>query len=283
MIDKNMLKECVLHAPLALPIINQQESIDYINKALPYSVGLEFETPDAKDFSLEDFQNIPDIMHVSCDSKEKRFRISNGIVGLVCLYNITEQLKLNCEVNEIGGIHFHIDMTDSFNKLTKSIISANENWILKELDTWEYDGDYNSRNVSHDGLDEEYSTWLKFNNQFSTAEIRIIKMSFEYDVLIPKIIHACKIIKRLKNLLIGKDHFSKIIYPELDNSEIIRYINKGSKDIDEKIEKLKDKLHQEDLGARQEFLEHQKEKKDLDRIHSIKFMKSIVQNRIKRV
>ena len=189
------IERCIYDTPLLLLAFTKDKSIDYINNLLPYSTGIEIECGHLSNFNIEKFTTIPNIIKVNCDSNEQRFRIPNGIAGMICLYNICEQLKLNCEVNEGSGIHFHIDMTTSFYKINDIIIKDNSNWILKELSSWNYKGDYNKKIVAINGG----GTWLRFQSAFKTAEFRIGEMSFDYNVLIKRIFHCQDIIKKLNN------------------------------------------------------------------------------------
>lgn len=188
------IEDCIYYNPLSLLNIKNQKILDSIDNYLPYSTGFEIEC-DQLNFIPKKFWDIPDIMDVNCDMNEQRFRIPNGLKGLICLYNICERLKLDCAINNGSGIHYHIDMTDWFDSINKEIIELNSEWILKELDTWNYKGKYNPRQL---GLD--YNGWIKFQNHFKTAEFRIGEMSFDYNILVTRIIHANRIIKKFKGI-----------------------------------------------------------------------------------
>jgi hypothetical protein len=84
---------------------------------LPYDTGIEIECMLSKSYNIENFKSITNIKAVDIDREESRFRIPNGINGMVCLYDICTQLKRNHELNPLSGIHYHIDMTDIFNQL----------------------------------------------------------------------------------------------------------------------------------------------------------------------
>ena len=198
------IEESIFHFPLPLIDIQNFRIIESINEYLPYSVGIEIECDKSKDFDISNFEEISDIMSVQVDNSEQRFRIPNGLKGLICLYRICEQLKRNSLLNLGSGIHYHIDMTDIYHLLNEEIIEANSDWILNELDTWEYKGDYNFRYCNFSSSHH----WMRFQSQFKTAEIRIGEQSFDYSVLAKRIIHANSIIRKLKDSLsLTKEEF----------------------------------------------------------------------------
>lgn len=193
----DLLEDAIYSNPLVLLTIKDQSMIDTINNYLPYSIGIEIECNQSFSFDITQFQKIPDILDVNVDSSEQRFRIPNGLSGLICLYTICEELKLNSELNPDSGHHYHIDMTNTYHLLTKEFISVNEDWMLKELDTWGYKGNYNKRRIAFDSS----SNWMRFQSGFKTAEIRIGNMTFDYKTIITRLIHACRIIQKLNSRL----------------------------------------------------------------------------------
>lgn len=239
-INKEMLKEMVYTTPLALTLITDQNKINFINKALPYSTGFEVESYKGEYYKEENFKSIPDIMffnYSDSDGGEFRFRVPNGIVGIICIYNITEQLKQNCEINKGGSIHYHIDMTDCFHLINEKFVKENEEWMLEELETW---GDDLSENGKHCRIN--IRGWVQFQTQFKTCEIRIGEIVFDYEIIIQRILHANKIVKKLKDKLLGYHAFDVIKYPELDNSKINMYISKHVNELSMKLNDMKSKL-----------------------------------------
>lgn len=217
MTEISKLKEYVYSTPLFLLNLTDSEDIEFINNLLPYSTGFEIECNQTEYYDVSLFKNIPDIIDVNNDSSEQRYRIPNGLVGMLCLYNICNQLKVNSSYSN-SGIHYHIDMTNSFHLLTSENVGRNSEWILKELDIWGYKGNYNGRTCD---LNRGDSVWIRFQKYFKTAEIRIGEMSFEYEVLIKRIIHANKIIRKL-NSDIG--YKSSGHYLKLDFNKVFNYI-----------------------------------------------------------
>jgi len=195
-IDKKKLEEIVRTNPLALLILKKKEEIQYVHSLLPYSIGFEVECAWQGDhYTQAVFDCIPNIMAVDCSAGEKRFRIPNGISGFLCLYEICKLLKTECYLNPGSGIHYHVDCTDIQNDLM-SYVSKHNNavWILEELDMWDYKGQYNKR---------EYGGWYRTNFSGQTLEFRVGEMSFDYTLLIKRILHATAIVKRIKNEIAG--------------------------------------------------------------------------------
>lgn len=166
---------------------------------LPYDTGIELECFMGKKFKVENFRKIPNIKSVDVDEAEQRFRIPNGLEGFICLYNLCETLKEN-SIPEVGsGIHYHIDFTNYFDKVNQEFIDKIKKYILTELETWNYDGTYNLKDVSF------ARCWCRFCTGKKTIEYRIGEMSFDYKVLIKRILHCQKITNYVKREIMLKD------------------------------------------------------------------------------
>lgn len=161
---------------------------------LPFSIGIEIECDKRPTFDLSDFTTIDNIMDVNIDSTEQRFRIPSGLNGLKCLYDISLMLYKNSVINPGSGIHYHIDCTSFFDKITREVLNLNSKGILAELSDWNYVGSYNSKSVSY-GMDH---SWIRRQEDFKTLECRIGEMTFEYKLFFKRIIHLSQIIKDLK-------------------------------------------------------------------------------------
>lgn len=201
MITDTLLEELVRTAPLVLLTLKDEKEIAKANNFLPYSTGFEIECEKDKLYNKDCFSVIPDILDIDVDSSEQRYRIPNGIRGLICLYHICEQLKRNSLLNYGSGIHYHVDCTES-NMDKSNALSKNCMWILEELDTWNYKGKYNTRGIGVLELSREYTivqgAWVR-PNSIGTLEFRIGEMSFEYETLAKRIIHCNSIVRRLKD------------------------------------------------------------------------------------
>jgi hypothetical protein len=187
------INKLISSAPITLDVTNK-DVIEVGNYYLPYSIGFEIECFKETNFNLKDFTTIPNIIDVNTDDEEQRFRIPKGIEGLNCLYNITLALKKNSLLYDKSGIHYHVDCTEMYDDLTSKIITDNKDWILEELDTWNYKGSYNRRNFQFNTS----HNWLRCQSSFKTIECRIGEMTFEYDLLFKRITHLSDIIRRFK-------------------------------------------------------------------------------------
>lgn len=185
--------------------IFEQQALHY----LPVDSGIEVECNLLTNVNV--FDNISGLKENKSDSSELRFRIAPGLAGMKALYNICKLMKSNCALTD-SGIHFHIDFTEHFEIIKcDEFLSEIKNFILNELDSWDYKGSYNSRNVN-----ANYSCWVKFQSSYKTIEIRICEMSFDYDVLIKRLIHSHYI---RKNILLAYNNYIKNSYKELINNK----------------------------------------------------------------
>lgn len=195
-LDENQLGE-LLKAPLALLAITDPETLDQVNNLLPYSIGFEIECDMIDKDNNEAFKNIPYIMDVHNTIGEQRYRIPNGIRGIICLYFICQQLPIYSLLNPASGIHYHVDCkTDDTHKdLRLSYILTHEKFILKELSTWGYKGTYNKKDIGGKG------NWLNRCSGYETLEFRIGEMTFDYDLILKRMLHLSKLVKFLKDNL----------------------------------------------------------------------------------
>lgn len=194
-----VLEDCVKSNPLSLLFLQDEELIAYCNSFLPYSMGFEIECGSGDNHDFSKFKEIPDIIHADSvkNAHEHRFRIPNGIKGLLCLYNISNQLKLNLLLNPDSGIHYHVDCGEDPERIKKFILgsrSTQEN-MLSQLDYWGYKGTYNGREVSSS------RKWVRLHPFLPTLEFRIGEMTFDYEVLVKRMISACFIVKQVKDSL----------------------------------------------------------------------------------
>lgn len=252
--EENIIKRAIDNQPLKLlTLARDLESISYIDSYLPFSIGIEFESPQNENFDIGRFTSIPNIMAVDCDSAEQRLRIPSGILGMICLWHITEALAINCDLNPLSGIHYHVDMTENYHLLNDRNVLDNKDWMLKELDKWKYPGAYNRRDIKFNCN----HNWMRFQYEFKTAEIRIGEMSFDYSILIKRIIHLCSIIKQLSNNIGGRIKYKR---PIIINNPIglISYqyvkglvVNENLINLQNKLKKLKTEqdIIEEDIEA----------------------------------
>jgi len=250
MISKKELEEIVYTSPLVLLGIKDKSIINTANEYLPYSTGFEIECDKKETYDELVFKNIPNIIWDSTQSNyEQRYRIPNGVNGLICLYNICYHLGNNSLLNMESGIHYHIDCTDvKYTELSDALQRDNNfgEEILTELDSWDYRGTYNKRKISI-GIFTGYN-WIRYNGEHHTLEFRIGNMSFDYGVLVKQIIHANNIVRRWKNKIVGFD--DSIIYNPINYKDQIEYqkvIHIKPTDYEFKIQKLKQSMQSEEI------------------------------------
>jgi len=188
-----LLEEAIYKFPQVLKATNNKAIQSIVDSYLPYSIGIEIECNDLDVFNAENFKKIPNILVVDCDSTEKRFRIPSGLDGLICLYNIYDILPDNCSLNMGSGTHFHVDMTDVYDNITDEFIVENNDWIISELKTWG-----TAKVLDSNAACSRQRGWVRYANEHKTLEIRIGEMTFDYEIVLKRIIHCCEIVKKLK-------------------------------------------------------------------------------------
>jgi hypothetical protein len=190
-----MVREAVRQFPLPLTNINsklQQIAASY----LPFSTGIEIECEGDNDAFYAACIHLSNLMTFNTDRTEVRFRIPSGIEGMICLYEVCEILKKTHRLNMASGIHYHVDFTDCFDKVNSKFILDNNDWVLNSLKSWNYTGEFN------EWICSTAKTAVKYHFKYKTVEFRIGEMSFDYELLIKRIIHAQNISRKLKANLV---------------------------------------------------------------------------------
>lgn len=159
-----------------------------------YSVGIEIECDKAFDYNLEYFKNIPNIMAVDTDLTEQRYRLPIGFKGMQCLWDLCEGLQRYSLLNMSSGIHYHIDFTDCYQDVIDNLSIPDKSFIIKELESWDYKGTYNRKEVTT----ESGFCWVRFQKGFKTMECRIGEMTFNYFLLLKRILHLQAISMTIK-------------------------------------------------------------------------------------
>lgn len=215
--DSIRINELVKSFPTLLPDKPEIEEVGLYY--LPFSTGFEIECASKYDTIpsdvIDEFRAIPHIMHVDINNDEQRFRIPEGLKGLQCLFEISTLLKKHHELNMGSGIHYHVDCSIIWSALSKDFIEKESFNILKELDTWEYKGTYNSRAC----VFSETRNWTRFKSYTKTMEFRIGEMTFDYPLLFKRITHANQIVLDLASKLLD----FKVYKYDLNN--IIKIVN----------------------------------------------------------
>ncbi len=193
-------RDAVYKCPLFL---SQDERFRAIaDQMLTRSIGIEFEATvkiDHKIVLTTLAEKIPNIMDVDIDLLEQRFRIPPGIKGMLCLWEICELMKEYCIPTD-SGIHYHVDCPefDLFEKISLDYSPLTQ-WMLDSVKCWNYKGTANKWVVSYQ------RTAIKLHKDYRTIEYRIGEMSFDYELIIKRILHANNItnkaISSLKSLI----------------------------------------------------------------------------------
>jgi hypothetical protein len=168
---------------------------------LPNDCGIEIETELINNQNYSDvvnkFKKINNLKESTIGNSESKFRIPNGFDGFVCLYKILDTIK-ETHYNSVNSTHhYHIDMTDWFSKFSyvNLIENKQDEFLLTELDNWDYKYNSNKRQVAFDSK----FNWVNFRHRFKTCEFRCSDSTFDYQTVILRLIHASKLVTSLKN------------------------------------------------------------------------------------
>lgn len=192
-------RDAVYKCPLFLPKDGRFKAL--ADQMLTRSIGIEFEAETKNNFSekVESLaQKIPNIMDIDIDSLEQRFRIPPGIKGMICLWEICELMKEYCIPTD-SGIHYHVDCPE-FDLFKRISLDCNPitRWMLDSIKCWNYKGRNNKWEISYG------KTAIRLHSDYRTIEYRIGEMSFDYELIIKRILHANnitnKVISSLKSL-----------------------------------------------------------------------------------
>lgn len=200
-----MIKDAVRTYPLSLATLKDEKLIKFANDIVPYETGIEIECDLGSVINLE-IAAIPGIVSSDCSDTELRIRIKSGIEGMIALYNALEYIKEHTVPNFKSGIHYHIDCRDMSlrgrgnsgmgSSVCDYIIDDHQAWILNALEHWGYKGLYNRREVSIS------KTMVKLHKEYDTMEFRIGEMSFDYSLIIKRIINCQNIVRVIKRSML---------------------------------------------------------------------------------
>lgn len=232
------LRDCVFHNPLGLSYL-PSKTRQLANWYLPRDTGIEFEIelPDlsnnAEDvwslsperFLSEDLINEIDELQLRDKSyhyKEQTFRISSGEQGMIQLYKLSHILKKYFSLNPLSGIHYHTSSpfmsTENCCKVLHNNVTGED--FLKELDSWGYTGIFNKRGLSV----MSKGTWINLRWDYGTVEYRIGEMTFDYDLLIKRIVHCHSITRKIENYIMtlnDKELSSELPRIEVQNDYLL--------------------------------------------------------------
>lgn len=212
------LRECIFKSPVNLSSLPESMRV-IVNSYIPYSTGIEIECHMKHGMELSECISFDrkvygaGFIFTGFDMYEKRFRLHSGVQGLIELYHMTEIAKEYFLLNSKSGIHYHIDMTDVYDYLPTECdymtgklpsIDIMFPWLLKELDEWGYTGNFNRRGI---GVSKQW--WVRPCEYLKTLEFRIGEMTFDYEVLVKRILHCQSIVKRIKKYLRKQNELKK--------------------------------------------------------------------------
>lgn len=187
-----LVEDCIYNNPLPLLNIKNQYVIELIDSYLPYSHGMEFECSQQNNYDEELFKAIPNIMEVNVDSCEQRYRIPSGLKGMICLYNICNLMKDVSINNTESSTHYHTDLTDIWSEIDVSGYRKQKegfDYITQSLIEWKTATDLSK--VSH---------WWYFND-IGTLEVRIGEPTFDYNIIIKRLMQCSDLCKRIRNIV----------------------------------------------------------------------------------
>ena len=167
------------------------------NNLIPRNTGIEIECLQGPNFDIKYFQKIK-LEELYIAEEEHKFQIHAGIKGMNEIFKVCECLKEYSLFTD-SGIHYHINTGPHFKMLREMKDTKWDcedyncfSWVLKELEAWNYKGAYNSKRIGN-----EKKSWVYFHQYYSTAEFRIGEMSFDYELIIKRILHCHSIVKRM--------------------------------------------------------------------------------------
>jgi hypothetical protein len=277
MLTDDQIRE-YLKAPLSLLALKDEKEIHQINSLIPYSSAFEIECDIASEMehvAKTSFESIPNLMDYSGGCGEERFRIPNGMMGIICLWHISRQLKANLMLNYGSGIHYHVDCKtdDTWKRIIELDNPPLFEWILNELDKWDFGGTQKRGFSSFEKMGHSGS-WVKAN-ALETLEFRVGNMTFDYDVLLKRIIHANAIVYTIKGYL---ENVPEPVYKDIDIKSLLIYERDARIAISDN--PLKSRLIAINEEIRQLKLAEEKEDKLIDPLASIN---KEVRNRLHKI
>lgn len=240
------VREMIRSNPLQLAYLKDKHLIAYANSLWPYSIGMEFECRLSSEVTANSWHHNPEEQKWQLDRNllichkgfktvattkhddEHRFRVTSGIYGFIALYKLSAFLKEHYVENTGSGVHYHVDCTDIphfantykdeniyyFHFNSQGFMSQVQPWVLKALKSWNYKGTFNKWELSSN------KEAVRFHGKYSTIEYRIGEMTFDYELLLKRIMHAQHITQRIK-----KEY---PVYFKQQITNLHEKINKGS-------------------------------------------------------
>lgn len=195
-----MIRKAVRTNPKVLTALKDPKKIAYANSFLPKDTGIEFEVALIHDNTAEglyryyiksnhiDYSLVRNTMtgfnRDTASYPEKRFRIKNGVQGMIQLFNISLFMTKYGLLNEKSVIHMHVG-TEIIPKTKYSWMTSTSspievtNLAKKYLHLFDP-----SMHDLHNRSELTKQNWINFNSRYNTLEYRGIPLSFKYSHLI---------------------------------------------------------------------------------------------------
>lgn len=179
--------------PSLLLDLQSQNLIDYANSFLTRSVGIEIECT-LKHLNEAEFCDKLLVVEQDHDHEELRFRIYPGIQGLINLYQISKALNKYAIPNLRSGIHYHVDVNHENSEIMQKYKHDfnSYDWMLSIIKSWNYTGTYNAHEVGH-----FKSCAIRIGTSYNTIEFRVGEMTFDYNVLLQRVLHVNNLVDKL--------------------------------------------------------------------------------------
>ena len=141
---------------------------------------------------------------------------------MIQLYKLSHILKKYFSLNPLSGIHYHTSSplinTSNCSRVLENKITGEI--FLKELDSWGYNGIFNQRELRV----MSKGTWINLRWDYGTVEYRIGEMTFDYDLLIKRIVHCHSITRKIENYIMtlnDKELSSELPRIEVQNDYLL--------------------------------------------------------------
>jgi hypothetical protein len=167
---------------------------------LPVESGIEIEAVVKEGKRVSEFnQKLSAISGISqynqsSDTNEVRIRICGGIAGMLALEQALELVKDYYDLNPKSGIHYHVSFSMT-SYLGSNFTKNNKEWVLNSLKCWNYTGTYNQWTISR------AKEAVRIHEAYDTIEYRIGEMSFDYSLIMKRLVHAQSITRGLREFM----------------------------------------------------------------------------------
>ena len=181
--------------------------IRYINSIFTRDIGIEIEAILKSNYSIDDFHEAWNNANLACseDSDDNEIRIRLNVYDnkisrcLIDLYLGLELIKKYYKLNRLSGIHYHVDCPEIFLNSNiyrnyDNIVSNQHEWVFKALSSWNYN-EVRGGNIRQISI----CKWsqVRIHTSYKTLEYRIGEMTFDYSLILKRIIHVINITNKI--------------------------------------------------------------------------------------